>query len=75
MIDYPENDPTYWRGKARHARIVAEYLRRTEAREHILAVAASYEALADLAGQQSLFGEGTSPHSGAVTYIRVPFAC
>jgi hypothetical protein len=59
MIDYPENNPKYWRGKARHARTVAEYLRHTKAREHILAAAASYEALADLAEQQSLFGEGT----------------
>ena len=56
MIDYPENDPRYWRDKANHARTVAEYLQDPRAREHILCAAASYEHLADIAEQQPLFG-------------------
>ena len=55
-MNYPENDPKYWRGKANHARTVAEHLRDPRAREHILRAAASYEDLAALAEQQPLFG-------------------
>lgn len=55
MIDYPENDPKYWRGKAIHARTVAEHLRDPKARAHMLTAAESYERLADMAQQHPLF--------------------
>jgi hypothetical protein len=45
-------DPQYWREKAEEVRTIAERLASEEARGHMLACAASYDRLAELAEKE-----------------------
>jgi hypothetical protein len=47
------NDPKYWRERAEEARSIAKLLDDPEAKRQMLAIAASYDRLADDIGQQS----------------------
>ena len=48
------NDPAYWRQRAEEARTVADQLSDPIAQKAMLEIAASYEALADLAAARPI---------------------
>jgi len=58
VADSPENDPVFWRAKAKEARTLADKLKDAIARQHMLSAALSYDRLAELA-EQSLAREQT----------------
>ncbi len=58
MADSPENDPVFWRAKAKEARMLADKLQDAMACQHMLSAALCYDRLAELA-EQSLAREQT----------------
>jgi hypothetical protein len=53
MPDHYLEDPEHWRTRAEEARINAQAVRDPEAKRMLLDVAASYERLADRAGERA----------------------
>jgi len=59
MKQPPINDPAYWRERAGEARRIAGQLADVVAKQTMLDIALSYEALAKIAEQRSTVGRST----------------